>query len=432
MPNTQRFSRIAGWSLILAAVGFMIAFSYLAARFGYPEVLDGQPADVLPSLLGLGITGRMVWVAYAVLPLLLIPASLGAHELLAPNAPRLMRVARAMGVIAAIAMLIGLMRWPTLQWALAESWTTAATVDRAAIAERFAALNLYLGNLTGELLGEIALNGFFVLIGIAMLREGRRVAGTVGVIAGAIGLVGALRNMTSVVDGVAAIDNFVLPVWLIALGILLIRRASFSPRVVVDSRTKVPRVAVIAASFAIGIGSTAAAQGVAARTSIAAESDVLSFFIGGYSGIVNVSLPNKLLVALGTGRYEVPTFLLEGEKSYDAAKWKATSTSVQVLRVGYRFHGPFRNGPVLGGVILNQNWHLRSEPYAGESRFRPLSVGVTGGYYYHIGAHFYVYPTLAFTHNQVVSGTAAVNGHAYSVAKFAPNGSLHAGWEFGR
>jgi hypothetical protein len=25
-----------------------------------------------------------------------------------------------------------------------------------------------------------------------------------------------------------------------------------------------------------------------------------------------------------------------------------------------------------------------------------------------------------------------VNGHEYQVARFAPNGSLHAGWEFGR
>src|SRR4051794_26207824 len=165
MPNTQRHSRIAGWSLILAAVGFMIAFSYLAARFGYPDVLDGQAGDVLPSLLSLGAMGRIVWGAYAVLPLLLIPASIAAYELLAPSSPRVMRVARAAGVIAAIAMFLGLVRWPTLQWALAESWTTASAIDRASIADRFAALNLYLGNFTGELLGEIALNTFFALAG---------------------------------------------------------------------------------------------------------------------------------------------------------------------------------------------------------------------------------------------------------------------------
>lgn len=434
MPNTQRHSRVAGWSLILAAVGFIVAFSYLAARFGYPEVLDGQPADVLPSLLGLGGMGRIVWGVYAILPLLLIPASLAGYELLAARSPRVMRAARAAGVIAAIAMFLGLVRWPTLQWELAESWLSASAIDRASIAERFTALNLYLGNFTGELVGEIALNSFFALIGIAMLREGRRVAGFAGMVAGAIGLVAALRNVTGVVAPVAAIDNVVLPIWLIALGVLLLRRSRSASVVQGGAAVKNRRmgVATIAASVAVGFSATASAQSTSSRVSIAAEADAISYFIGGYSGIINLSFPNKLVVALGTGRYEVPTFLLEGEKSYEDAKWKATSTSVQVLRIGYRFNGPFRNGPVLGGVVLNQNWHLRSEPFAGESRFRPLSVGVTTGYYYHIGRHFYLYPTLAFTHNQVVSGTAGVNGHEYRVARFAPNGSLHAGWEFGR
>jgi hypothetical protein len=81
-------------------------------------------------------------------------------------------------------------------------------------------------------------------------------------------------------------------------------------------------------------------------------------------------------------------------------------------------------------VVLNQNWHLRSETSRGETTFRPVSVGLSGGYYMHIGEHFYLYPTVAYTYNAVVSGTASVSGMKYNVASFAPNGSLHAGWEF--
>ena len=88
-----------------------------------------------------------------------------------------------------------------------------------------------------------------------------------------------------------------------------------------------------------------------------------------------------------------------------------------------------RNGPALAAVVLNQNWRLRSEPLGGESRFRPVSVGISGGYYQHFGKHFYVYPTLAYTHNKVVSGKASVNGTNYTVERFAPNGSIHMGWE---
>src|SRR6185436_4683488 len=139
------------------------------------------------------------------------------------------------------------------------------------------------------------------------------------------------------------------------------------------------------------------------------------------------SLDNGFQIAFGSGRYDVPKFLLEGDANFDDAEWKATSTSVQVLRVGYRFNGPMKNGPALAAVVLNQNWRLRSASSGGETRFRPLSAGLSGGYYVHIG-HFYLYPTVAYTYNTVVSGTPSVSGMDYKVAKFAPNGSLHAGW----
>jgi hypothetical protein len=178
------------------------------------------------------------------------------------------------------------------------------------------------------------------------------------------------------------------------------------------------------------LSSAASAQTTRHPYSLAVEADGISFFIGGYSGIVNLSLGNGFQIAAGTGRYDVPSFLLEGDANYEHAGWKATSTSVQVLRATYRFRGPMRNGPALGAVVLNQNWSLRSTKLGGETRFRPLSVGVAGGYYQHIGRHFYVYPTVAFTNNQVVSGSTSVGGTRYTVQRWAPNGSVHVGWEW--
>ncbi len=184
-------------------------------------------------------------------------------------------------------------------------------------------------------------------------------------------------------------------------------------------------------SVAIAAHGQTSPESAAPKGSIAVESDALSFALPGYSGIANLSLRNGLQVAFGSGRYGVPSFLLKGDANYDRAQWKATSTSVQVLRVGYRFNGPMKNGPALGAIVLNQNWRLRSENLGGETRFRPLSVGVTGGYYFHIGKHFYIYPTAAFTRNMVVSGETSVRGTNYHVAKFSPNASLHVGWEWG-
>src|SRR6185503_7848188 len=101
----------------------------------------------------------------------------------------------------------------------------------------------------------------------------------------------------------------------------------------------------------------------------------------------------------------------------------------QVVRATYRLNGPMKSGLAIGAVVLNQHWRLRSETSGGETKFRPLSVGITAGYYLHVGKHFYVYPTTAFTYNNVISGQTTVQGTQYKVAKFGPNASVHAGWE---
>jgi hypothetical protein len=116
-------------------------------------------------------------------------------------------------------------------------------------------------------------------------------------------------------------------------------------------------------------------------------------------------------------------------ENYDTARREGTVTSVQVFRAGYRLKGPMRNGPALAAIVLNQNWRLRSAPLGGETRFRTLSVGLSGGYYFHIGKHFYIHQTAAFTHNDVSSGSTSVNGTNYKVEEWGPNGSVHIGWE---
>src|SRR5688500_13677450 len=75
--------RFGGWSLVVGAVAFMAVFMYLAAKFNYPDVLDGPAETVLPSLLATGAQGRAVWAIYAFLPLLWLPAGVAVFEALA-------------------------------------------------------------------------------------------------------------------------------------------------------------------------------------------------------------------------------------------------------------------------------------------------------------------------------------------------------------
>lgn len=216
-------SRVGGLALIAAALGFVAVFSYLAARFEYPEVLDGPAAVVLPKLLALGDAGRAVWVMYAFLPLLLIPAGLGATAALRRAAPNAVRGAMVASVVAAISMLLGLARWPSVHWELAHAYDTASPEGRVAIDAVFRGLNVYLGNYIGEFLGELMLSAFFILVGVSLLRDARRWQGWGSVITGVVGLVAALRNVSPAVSLVAAANNYLLPVWLVVLGVVLYR-----------------------------------------------------------------------------------------------------------------------------------------------------------------------------------------------------------------
>ena len=135
-----------------------------------------------------------------------------------------MRGATVMATIAAVSMFLGLARWPSIHWALADRYGSATPAAREAIDAVFAGLNLFLGNFVGEFLGEIALNAFFVLVGWAALRSRPgRWMGPGGIAVGIAGWLGAFRNVTSYVAPIAEANNYVLPLWLIVLGIVLIR-----------------------------------------------------------------------------------------------------------------------------------------------------------------------------------------------------------------
>ena len=213
--------RVGGWSLILGAVAFMAVFNYLAARFDYPAILDGPAATALPRLRATGPTGRAVWALYAFLPLIWIPAGVGAYLAFRRSHPGSSLLALQCAVVAALGMMLGLMRWPTVHWRLAELYAGADPSQRAVLDAVFDGLNTYLGNYLGEFLGELAFNVFFLLTCWALLRT-RRVA-ILGLVAGLAGLVGMFRNVTAAVAPIAAVNNYLLPAWMIVFGVVLAR-----------------------------------------------------------------------------------------------------------------------------------------------------------------------------------------------------------------
>jgi hypothetical protein len=162
--------RWGGLALAGGAVALLGVFTYLAARFNWPDVLDGPAATVLPNLLATGPQGRLVWAIYPFLPLIWLPAGVTGYEALAPVRPGFMRLAMLFAVVAALAMMLGLMRWPSIHWQLALTWRSAGPAEQAVLAALFDGLNTYLGNYLGEFLDELSVSGFFLLTSVVWLR----------------------------------------------------------------------------------------------------------------------------------------------------------------------------------------------------------------------------------------------------------------------
>ena len=185
----------------------------------------------------------------------------------------------------------------------------------------------------------------------------------------------------------------------------------------------------ILSASSVALLATVLASQEASAQSVALETDALAYPLGGYSAILRITHDNGLSYALGTGRYSLPTFLLKGQSTYGEAGWEATSESIQVARVGYRFFGPRKDGPGIDAIVLNQLWRLDAPRLHETTRFKTIGAGISGGYYFHIGRHFYAYPNAALTYNAVYSGSTSVQGRDYSVSPVGVAGSLHLGWE---
>lgn len=217
--------RFGGFCLAAGAVAFLGVFAYLASRFNYPDVLDGPAATVLPNLLATGQEGRLVWALYALLPLIWLPAGVAAYEALAPVRRGPMRLALLFAVVASLAMMLGLMRWPSVHWQLALAFENAGPPQQKTLAAVFDGLNSYLGNYIGEFLGELSFNMFFLLTSLVWLQtaRGHKAIGWAGVGTAVLGLLGMFRNVTDAVAPIADLNNYLLPAFMIALGVGLMR-----------------------------------------------------------------------------------------------------------------------------------------------------------------------------------------------------------------
>lgn len=216
-----------GLSFVIGALAFVAVFSYLAANFNYPAILDGSAAEVLPRLRAGGFTMRATWALYAFLPLLLVPGAVAAY-FACPASRGRMTLALLFASLGALAMCLGLMRWPSVHWVLADAYAQSSVDAKSSLGAVFVGLNIYLGNYIGEFLGELCLGLFFLLAGLSVRDEARfpKWLGWSGVAFALLFVLGAFRNVLPAVQPVADVNNALLPLWMIVFGASLVIRSS--------------------------------------------------------------------------------------------------------------------------------------------------------------------------------------------------------------
>jgi hypothetical protein len=229
---------VTGGLFVAAAVGFTVAATVLSMTFDWPDILRQPPDVVLPEFAAGGASLVWTWFAvawtYAVLavPILLLPTALARREDAA------LRVATYLGAASVLLSLIGFLRWVFVVPPLADSYMNGDDSTRTAVAAAWTAQHQYGGALLGEHLGQLLAIAWSVTVSILILRT--RVmpvwAGWLGLLASGLYLVNQGDILATAIPGFPVWDlggllgSYLWGVWLIAIGVLLLRRPASGVR----------------------------------------------------------------------------------------------------------------------------------------------------------------------------------------------------------
>jgi hypothetical protein len=231
--NTLALRRAAGTLLVIVPLGFTVCFILLLQLFEYPDILRQPTGDVLAKFAAGGTPLVAVWYALTLAAVGFIPLTVLVHRVLAErDAPVLLWVATAFGLVAGLAQTLGFLRWPFLVPHLAQSYLApgATEAQRAAAGMVFEAFHQYAGMAVGEHLGYLSTSVWTLLIAIVIIRTGLlpRWLGLSGAVL-ALGIATGLVEPAGWELGgmINAYSYLVWALWLIAIGVtLLVRRAA--------------------------------------------------------------------------------------------------------------------------------------------------------------------------------------------------------------
>jgi Domain of unknown function (DUF4386) len=222
-------TRVLGLALIGLPIAFNVLFTALARSFDYPDILRQEPADILTRFVAGGRRLILVWWAFMLTALAMVPlAALFAAELMG-QVPSLALLSLALGVSAGLTQTLGLARWPFLVPVIAGRFVASQdSAERTALTVVFEATHRYLGVAVGEHLGYLLTGAWTSVIGVALVISpaGSDILGWLGVVLGLALALGSLEFVGragargwSVAERVVPVAYIGWSVWLLVLGV---------------------------------------------------------------------------------------------------------------------------------------------------------------------------------------------------------------------
>jgi hypothetical protein len=224
---------IAGLLLIAVPLAFNAAFALLAARFDYPDVLRRPTPDVLAAFRAGGTSLVLLWWAFALTAVLLVPVVVLLSSAVSDADAALLDVATTVGVLAALVQFLGLVRWPFLvpYLARADAEPDASPARREAVDIVFQSFNRYLGVAVGEHLGYGLTGAWTALAGVALTQTSAVPGwlGVVGIVIGPVLMVCSLEFVGrheptgwKLAERLTPVTYIAWSLWLVATGVALL------------------------------------------------------------------------------------------------------------------------------------------------------------------------------------------------------------------
>ncbi|MGB3294731.1 MAG: DUF4386 domain-containing protein [Phormidesmis sp.] len=177
--NRLSLVRTTGILFILMVILSNIPYILLIQTFEYDDILREPVGNVLTKFQAGGTQLILIWFAFGLSALLLIPASVLLYRVMnlskrsaQKETPGLV-IAALMGALSGLLQAVGLMRWvfvvPILANLYSDPSATATTQEIVSVVYQM--VHQYGGVVIGECLGQTLLIGWTIGVGLAMLSS---------------------------------------------------------------------------------------------------------------------------------------------------------------------------------------------------------------------------------------------------------------------